>query len=73
MLSDMGRAVLDYELPEMVQTIFYAMLLNNAVEVGIVSGPMAIDPKLTLEGLRWSSFESWLGYNSRSLVEAQLR
>ncbi|KAJ8435272.1 hypothetical protein Cgig2_026011 [Carnegiea gigantea] len=39
---------------------FYAMLLNDAVELGVVSGPMAVDLKLTLEGLRWLLFESWL-------------
>ena len=51
-LSDAERATLDFELPKMVQVTFYAMLLNDDVELGIVSGTMAIDLKLTLEGLR---------------------
>ena len=34
------------------------MLLNDAVELGVVSDSMAVDLKLTLEGLRWASFES---------------
>ncbi|KAJ8424397.1 hypothetical protein Cgig2_006319 [Carnegiea gigantea] len=67
------RAALDFELLEMVQTTFYAMLLNEAVELGVVSGPIAVDLKLPLEDLRWSSFESWLGRSSRGLMEAQLR
>ncbi|KAJ8440417.1 hypothetical protein Cgig2_017650 [Carnegiea gigantea] len=46
------RAVLDFELPEVIQATFYAMLLNDAVELGIVSGFLAVDLKLTLEGLR---------------------
>ena len=49
------------------------MLLNDAVKLGVVSGPMAIDLKLTLEGLRWSPFKSWLGHSSRGLMEAQFR
>jgi len=69
-LFDAERAALNFELLEMVQVTFYAMLLNVAVELGIVSGPMAIDLKLTLEGLRWASFESWLSRNKRSLMEA---
>jgi len=27
---------------------------------------------MTLEGLRWTSFESWLNVNRRGLLEAQL-
>ncbi|KAJ8434327.1 hypothetical protein Cgig2_010944 [Carnegiea gigantea] len=37
------EAARDFELPEMVQTTFYAMLLNNAVELDIVSRFMAAD------------------------------
>ncbi|KAJ8426088.1 LOW QUALITY PROTEIN: hypothetical protein Cgig2_006569 [Carnegiea gigantea] len=44
--------VCDSELPEMVQVTFYTMLLNDAVELGIVSVFMATDLKETLEGLR---------------------
>ena len=48
------------------------MLLNNAVELGIVSGFIAVDLKLALEGLRWTSLEAWLIRTSRELREAQL-
>jgi len=58
MLSNVERAVPDFELPEMVQETFYAMLLNDAIKLGVVSGPMAVDLKLTLEGLRWVSSKS---------------
>ena len=51
-LSDAEEAARDFELPEMVQTTFYAMLLNDAVELGIVSGFMATNLKVALEGLR---------------------
>ncbi|KAJ8441786.1 hypothetical protein Cgig2_009032 [Carnegiea gigantea] len=71
-LSDTERAALDFEFPEMVQATFYAMLLNNAVELGIVSGFLAVDLKLTLGSLRWTSFEAWLSRTSRNLREARL-
>ncbi|KAJ8424066.1 hypothetical protein Cgig2_028739 [Carnegiea gigantea] len=68
-LSDAEGAALDFALPEMVQPTFYTMLLNDAIELGIMSGPMAVDLKLTLEGLRWASFESWLSRNNHDLME----
>ncbi|KAJ8419943.1 LOW QUALITY PROTEIN: hypothetical protein Cgig2_020753 [Carnegiea gigantea] len=72
-LCDAERAAFDFELPEMVQVTFYAVLLTDAVELGIVSGFIAVDLKLTLEGLRWTCFESWLSRSSRDLLKAQLR
>jgi len=71
-LSNVERVALDFKLPKIVQETFYAMLPNDVIELGIVSGPMAVDLKLTLKGLRWASFESWLRRNSRSLIETQL-
>ncbi|KAJ8422571.1 hypothetical protein Cgig2_006744 [Carnegiea gigantea] len=62
-LSDAERAALDFKLPEMIQATFYTMLLNDTIDLGI----------LTLEGLRWTSFEAWLSCTSRNLREAQLR
>ncbi|KAJ8427499.1 hypothetical protein Cgig2_028170 [Carnegiea gigantea] len=44
------RAALDFELPEMVQAMFYIILLNDAIELGIVSGFLTDDLKSTLEG-----------------------
>ncbi|KAJ8433863.1 hypothetical protein Cgig2_032074 [Carnegiea gigantea] len=67
----MQRATLYFELPEMVQATFYIMLLNDAVELGIVSDSMAINLKLTLEGLRWASFDSCLSHNSCDLMETK--
>ncbi|KAJ8426452.1 hypothetical protein Cgig2_031101 [Carnegiea gigantea] len=72
-LPEAERAALDFELPEMVQATFYAMLLNDAVELGIVSGFLTDDLKSSLEGLRWTSFEAWLSHTSHDLREAQLR
>ena len=72
-LSDVERATLDFELPEMIQVTFYAMLLNNAVEPGIVSIFLVVNLKLTLKGLRWTSFEAWLSCTSHDLQEGQLQ
>ena len=47
----------DFELPEMVQAIFYAMLLNEAIELSVVRGFIVEGLKSALMGLRWSSFE----------------
>ncbi|KAJ8423391.1 LOW QUALITY PROTEIN: hypothetical protein Cgig2_003776 [Carnegiea gigantea] len=67
--SDAEEEMRDFELPEMMQATFYAMLPNDAVEQGIVNRFMAVDLKVTLEGLRWTSFESWLNFNGRGLLE----
>jgi len=61
-------AAADFELPEMVQVTFYAMLLNEAVELHVVHDFMAKGLRLALVGLRWSSFEVWM-----SLVDHELR
>ena len=71
-LSHAETATLNFELPGMVQVTFYVILLNDVAELGIVSGPIAVDLKLTLEGLRWASFTAWLGRNKGGLMVAQL-
>ncbi|KAJ8429877.1 hypothetical protein Cgig2_006777 [Carnegiea gigantea] len=65
-------AAYDFELLEIVQATIYAMLLNNAVGLGIVSGFIVVDLKASLEGLQWSSFESWMHRAEHGLLEAQL-
>ncbi|KAJ8439414.1 hypothetical protein Cgig2_001754 [Carnegiea gigantea] len=45
------EAAHDFELPEMVQATFYAMLINDAIGLGIVSGFIAANLKASLEGL----------------------
>ncbi|KAJ8426667.1 hypothetical protein Cgig2_030086 [Carnegiea gigantea] len=47
----------DFELPETVQVTFYAMLLDEAIELGMVRDFMAKGLKSALVGLRWSSLE----------------
>jgi len=51
-LPEAEGSATDFELPEMVQATFYAMLLNDAVELGVVYGFMAEGLKSSLVGLR---------------------
>ncbi|KAJ8436129.1 hypothetical protein Cgig2_001156 [Carnegiea gigantea] len=44
--------------PKIVKATFYAMLLNDAVGLGMVNGFIAADLRPSFEGLRWTSFES---------------
>jgi len=70
LLPEVKRATLDFELPEMVLATFYTILLNDAVELGIVSGFLADDLKSTLDRLRWTSFQAWLSRTRGDLREA---
>ncbi|KAJ8434208.1 hypothetical protein Cgig2_015697 [Carnegiea gigantea] len=72
-LPEAKGAAADFELPEMVQVTFYAMLLNEAVELDVVRGFMVEGLKSTLVRLRWSSFEAWMSRVNHELREAQLR
>jgi len=40
-LPEVDGGAADFELPEMVQTTFYVMLLNEAIELGVVCDFMA--------------------------------
>ncbi|KAJ8441277.1 LOW QUALITY PROTEIN: hypothetical protein Cgig2_013692 [Carnegiea gigantea] len=63
-------AAADFELPKIVQATFYAMLLNEAVELGVVHDFMADGLRSALVGLRCSSFEVWMSRIDRKLREA---
>ncbi|KAJ8429947.1 hypothetical protein Cgig2_003515 [Carnegiea gigantea] len=58
LLDSYQESACDFELLEMVQATFYAMLLNDAIELGAISGFIAADLKSTLEGLRWTERKS---------------
>ncbi|KAJ8450452.1 LOW QUALITY PROTEIN: hypothetical protein Cgig2_002137 [Carnegiea gigantea] len=61
-LPEVEGAAVDFELSEMVQAIFYVILLNEAIELSVVHGFMAEGLKSALVGLRWLSFEAWMSY-----------
>ena len=72
LLSESEGATADFWLPKMVQAIFYAMLLNKAVKMGVVPGFSNEGLKSALVGLRWSTFEVWMSCVDHVLREAQL-
>ncbi|KAJ8438742.1 hypothetical protein Cgig2_020297 [Carnegiea gigantea] len=59
-LSDAKEAARDFNIPEIVQAVFYAMLLYDAMELSMVTRDVAGTLKSTLKGLRWTTFESYL-------------
>ncbi|KAJ8424845.1 hypothetical protein Cgig2_030072 [Carnegiea gigantea] len=61
------KATHDFDIPEIVQATFYAMVINNVV-LSVVSRDMAGALKSTLKGLRWTSFDSWLNVNKHALL-----
>jgi len=53
MLSDIEDAARNFRIPEMVQAIFFAMVVNEALEFGVFSRDLAEHLKSALEHLRW--------------------
>jgi len=47
------EATREFCIPEMIQGIFYAMVVNEALELGILSRALAEHLKLGLDGLWW--------------------
>ncbi|KAJ8424442.1 hypothetical protein Cgig2_003900 [Carnegiea gigantea] len=72
-LLDAKEVARDFNIPEIVEATFYTMVVNDVVELSVVSRDVAGDLKSTLKGLRWTTFESWLSVNKRALLEAQRR
>ncbi|KAJ8446296.1 hypothetical protein Cgig2_005827 [Carnegiea gigantea] len=71
-LPDAEEVARDFNILQIVQAIFYAMVVKDAVKLSVVNRDVAGDLRLTLKGLRWTSFESWLSVNKYALLEAQL-
>ncbi|KAJ8445075.1 hypothetical protein Cgig2_022595 [Carnegiea gigantea] len=67
------EAVEDYELLELPQVIFYAMLLNEARRLGVLHGRALRTLELALTELHWSIFESWVWLYGDRIFEAQFR
>ncbi|KAJ8419879.1 hypothetical protein Cgig2_007495 [Carnegiea gigantea] len=53
-------AAAELELPEIVQATFYALLLNEMLELGVIHEYTAERMKSLLVGLRWLTFEVWM-------------
>ncbi|KAJ8430746.1 hypothetical protein Cgig2_009637 [Carnegiea gigantea] len=59
-LATTEQAAAHYELPELSQAIFYAMLLNEAEKLGMLHGPRLRSLEVALTKLCWEAFESWI-------------
>ena len=59
-------------IPEMVQAIFYAMVINDAVELRLMSREIRGSLMLDLQELRWDTIEAWLLSIKERLKEAQV-
>ncbi|KAJ8430921.1 hypothetical protein Cgig2_033549 [Carnegiea gigantea] len=71
-LAEAEGAAAEFELLEIVQATFYAMLLNEAVELGVPHEYTVESMKSSLVGLRWSPFEVWMDCMDCPLRGAQL-
>ncbi|KAJ8437090.1 hypothetical protein Cgig2_016444 [Carnegiea gigantea] len=60
-----------YELLELPQATFYAMLLNEAEKLGVLHGPRLWSPEVALTELHWGAFESWIWLFGDRVYEAQ--
>ncbi|KAJ8436067.1 hypothetical protein Cgig2_000363 [Carnegiea gigantea] len=69
--SDAKEDIRDFRAPEKVQVVFYAMVVNEALELGVLSKDLAEDLKSALVGLQCFIFEAWLHLNRNSLLWAR--
>lgn len=67
------RAAGEFGIPELAQAVFYTMILNDAVDLGVESVDMGMHMRRTLDGLRWKLFETWLEECRQALVAAHRR
>ncbi|KAJ8435255.1 hypothetical protein Cgig2_005307 [Carnegiea gigantea] len=59
-LGEAEAAAMESGLPEIVQAMFYAMLLNDVLELGAVHEYTAEKMRSVLMDLGWSDFEAWM-------------
>jgi len=65
------QAAKHYKLPELLQAIFYAMLLSEAKKLGVLHGPRLQSLEVALTELRWGAFESWIWLFDDRVYEAR--
>ncbi|KAJ8422193.1 hypothetical protein Cgig2_011945 [Carnegiea gigantea] len=69
-LAATEEAARDFELPEIPQVVFLAMLLNDAVTLGILCGWMIDIMESTLKELWRRTFQVWVGRNRSNILRA---
>ena len=60
LIATAEQAAAHYELPELPQAIFDAMLLNEAEKLGVLHGPRLRSLEVALRERRWEVFELWI-------------
>lgn len=68
-----GRAADELGIPEFVQGVWYAMVLRDAMDLGVLPVDLGTHMGRTLQGLRWRIFEVWLDEYRPALLAAQRR
>ncbi|KAJ8433284.1 hypothetical protein Cgig2_014193 [Carnegiea gigantea] len=63
----------DFRIPETTPAVFYSMVLNDAVELGVTSRVMADALMSVLKCLNWDFFESWFGRMAKIRMTGRLR
>ncbi|KAJ8432190.1 hypothetical protein Cgig2_013732 [Carnegiea gigantea] len=69
-LCEAEECAQDYKVPELPHVVFLAMLINDAVKLGILSGRIIGVMESALKELRWSTFQAWVGRNRGRILEA---
>jgi len=69
-LATTEETIWDFYLPEIPQVVFFAMVLNDAVKIGVLHRWMITIIESALKELRWSIFEECLQCKSDDILEA---
>ncbi|KAJ8443504.1 hypothetical protein Cgig2_016987 [Carnegiea gigantea] len=70
--AEAETAAVESGMPEIVQAMFYAVLLNEMLELGAVHVYTAENMRSLQVGLRWSDFEGWMHIMDPVIRGAQL-
>ncbi|KAJ8420236.1 hypothetical protein Cgig2_023223 [Carnegiea gigantea] len=70
-LSDTKEATRNFRIPKMVRAVSYAIVVNEAFEMGVLSRDLAEHLKSSLKGLQWYMYEAWLQLDKHTLLWAQ--
>ncbi|KAJ8439296.1 hypothetical protein Cgig2_018073 [Carnegiea gigantea] len=70
MLADAGKAACNFHIPDLAQAIFYAAVVNKALELGVFKGNLAEDLRSPLVGIRRFIVEAWPQVNRKDILVA---
>ncbi|KAJ8422197.1 hypothetical protein Cgig2_000662 [Carnegiea gigantea] len=69
-LAEVEEYARDYDVPELPQVVFLAMLLNDVVKLIVLRRWMIMVMESALKELQWSAFQAWVGRNRGRILEA---